>query len=611
MAVHDKGTTYTTREGTLNYAGLETVRTNLITAKGRFIKKWEDAAKLVSPYRYRVSPADDNAGERKDYKIFRNTAGRALRIYVSGMMNGNTPRSRPWFRLTTLDQDVSLRERKTLSLQSDIIDRFFHISNLYKVLPGVYEDLGVFSNACFAMLPHPKTVFHFYPISVGQYCIGADAFGNVNTFVRDYSMTVRQLVEKFGKLTPSGHVDLGSLNSWVREMYVTKQYEQRIVITNLIVPNQNAKRRPILPLDRPFHSYHYINQWGPSAGVPIQTWPNERNARLGMYGSKGQPSKGMPENKDDFILQVSGYDYFPIIAPRWQTLPDEAYGVGGPMDLAHSDVLTLQKEQEYRLEAIAKMARPPFIGPANLAGRRVSTAAGGITYYSEMSDKQLRPLFQVDGKIGELIRSIEETDKFIGESFFVDLFKAVAQYDPKSHVSAAEIQKRAAESLQLVSPVLSQLDEDMNEKVIGIAHYLLRKQGLMPELENELGSPMIPEFISPLAQATKVSQATTIERAVNFTASASDAFQMPALKKILNEEAIVRRYLQVLGVNPMDLRDEQEYEQEVIKIQEAEAQQMQKQDQMDEASMMKDMSQAKLEGDSVLDRLQNQEQEAA
>ena len=99
-------------------------------------------------------------------------------------------------------------------------------------------------------------------------------------------------------------------------------------------------------------------------------------------------------------------------------------------------------------------------------------------------------------------------------------------------------------------------------------------------------------------------------RGVNFTASASEALQKPVLKKIINEEAIVRRYLNVLGVNPMDLRDEDEYEQEVIKVQEAEAQQMQKQDQMDEAAMMKDMSQAKLEGDSVLDRM-DQQQEAA
>ena len=600
---------YDNKNGTLNYSGLETIRTNMITAKSRFVKKWAEAAKLISPYRYRVSPGDDNAGERKDYKILRNTAGRALRVFVSGMLNGNTPRARPWFRLTTLDQDVSLRERKTLSLQSDIINRFFHISNLYKVLPGVYEDLGVFSNACFAMLPHPKSVFYFHPISVGQYCVGADAYGNVNSFVRDYSLSVQQIVEKFGKLTPSGHVDLSSLNAWVRDMYTTKQFEQRIVISHLIVPNPAPKANPIDPMDRPYHSYHYINQWGPSSGVPNQTWPNERNAKLGMFGGKGSPESKV-DNTEEFILQVSGYEYFPIIAPRWQTLPDEAYGVGGPMDLAHSDILTLQKEQEYRLEAIAKMARPPFIGPANLAGRRVSTAAGGITYFSEMSDKQLRPLFQVDGKIGELIRSIEEGDKFVGESFFVDLFKAVAQYDPKSHVSAAEIQKRASESLQLISPVLSQLDEDMNEKLIGNAFFLLNKEGLMPELDNELGSPVIPEYISVLAQATKVSQATTIERGVNFTASASEALQKPVLKKIINEEAIVRRYLNVLGVNPMDLRDEDEYEQEVIKVQEAEAQQMQKQDQMDEAAMMKDMSQAKLEGDSVLDRM-DQQQEAA
>ena len=606
----DKGQNFYAKDGkTLNYSGLERIRTNLITAKGRFEQKWRDAAELVSPYRYRVSPGDDNAGERKDYRIFRNTAGRALRVFVSGMLNGNTPRSRPWFRLTTLDQEVSLRERKTLSMQTEIIDRFFHISNLYKVLPGVYEDLGVFSNACFAMLPHPRTGFYFYPISVGQYCVGADSFGNVNTFVRDYSLSVRQVVEQFGKKTPSGHLDLSSLNSWIREMYVNQEYEQRVVITNLIVPNPNPKKRPIMPLDRPYHSYHYINQWGPSAGVPNQTWPNERNARLGMYGSKGTASSKMGDN-DMFILQVSGYEYFPIIAPRWQTLPDEAYGVGGPMELAHSDVLTLQKEQEYRLEAIAKMARPPFIGPANLAGRRVSTAAGGITYFSEMSDKQLRPLFSVDGKIGELIRSIEETDKFINESFFVDLFKAIAQHDPKSHVSVAEIQKRAAEGLQLVSPVLGQIDEDLNEKVIANAYFLLNKQGLLPKLDNELGSPVIPEYISVLAQATKVSQATTIERAVNFSASASEALQKPVLKKILNEEAIVRRYLNVLGVHPMDLRNEEEYEQEVINVQEAEAQQMQKQDQMDEASMMKDMSQAKLEGDSVLDRL-DQQQEAA
>ena len=598
------------RDGLYNYSGLENVRTNLLYNRRSFMGKWNDAASLVAPYRFKRYPEESNSGERRDKRIRRNTAQRSLRTFVSGMQNGNTPRSRPWFRLSTMDEKISHDKRQILSAMTEVIERFLHLSNFYQVLPGYYKDLGVFSNACVAMLPHPKNIFYFYPIPVGQYAIGCGQDGQVNSFVRDYSMTIRQVVERFGKLTPDGRIDWdNSLNGWIKALWETAQYEFRVIITNIILPNPKGRPNAIDPLDRPYHSYSYINRYGGEGGSGIpQHWPNARNAAMGKAGYAINTvwvggDKAHKDEKDEFILQVSGYDYFPIIAARWETLSnEEPYGVDGPTEIAHGDLLTLNKEQEYRLEAISKLVRPPFIGPASLAGYRVSTSAGGITYFNEMgSDKQLRPLFAIDPKLSELVKSVEETDMFIKEAYYVDLFQPMSQESPISHVSATEIQKRAGESLQMISPVLSQLDEDFNEPVIRNSFFLLNKAGLMPEVPEDLGSPMVPEYISTLAMATKITQANSIDRFANYLATAGEALGDQRMKFVLDGEKSARKYGAVLGVDPITIRSEEAVEDEFEKMQEQQAAMQQQEMEAQKAAMMKDMSQAKLGEGSMLD----------
>ena len=445
--------------GVFEYSRLENLRTNLIDKRSQFMNKWSEAAEYTDKHRWRPDASDDHSGRRKNLRVFRNTAGRALRIFQSGMMNGNTPRSRPWFQLTSLGGVNKYSTQLYLRQVTEIIERFFHISNLYRVLPGLYKDLGIFSNGAFFMLEDPKYGFMFYPISVGQYCISSGQDGRVSTFSRDYALSIRQIVERFGLLNASGHIDWGnSLNNWIKSLWDTQQYEERVTLTNIIHPNAMAKKDPVFATDRPFLSYTYISNSSGNSGVPNQIWNNERNSAIMKNGE-------YEEDADNYILETSGYEYFPVIAARWEEVPDEAYGVSGPMELAISDVKTLQEEQEYRLEAVAKQVRPSFIGPAALAKYRSSTAAGSITFFDEYDNQQLRRLYEVDPRIEGLIKSQEETDMFVKECFFVDLFKAMLQEPTKSHVSVAEVQKRAGEALQLVGPPLSQISEDVNEKL--------------------------------------------------------------------------------------------------------------------------------------------------
>ena len=595
--------------GVFDYGRLENIRTNLIDKRSRFENKWLEAATYTDLHRYRRNPSNDHSGERKDQRIYRNTAGRALRIFQSGMMNGNTPRSRPWFQLSSLGSQrysVQLYLRQV----TETIERFFHISNLYRVLPGMYKDLGIFSNGAFFMLEDPKYGFMFYPISVGQYCISSGQDGRVSTFSRDYSLSVRQVVERFGLINSSGHIDWGnSLNGWIKQLWETQQYEDRVQLTHLIYPNEMAKQNPVEATDRPYLSYHYISYFNDSGGTPNQIWPNMRNAELSKYKS----AEG--EDKDDFILETSGYEYFPVIAARWEEVPDEAYGVSGPMELAISDVLTLQEEQEYRLEAVAKQVRPSFIGPAALAKFRSSTAAGSMTFFDEYDGQQMRRLYEVDPRVESLINSIEEGDRFVNECFFVDLFKALSQESPKSHVSVAEIQKRASEALQLVGPPLSQLSEDVNEKLIENAFFLLTKAGIIETPDIDQTGPIIPEYISVLAQATKVSQATTMERFVNFLGSSAEVLQNPTLLKLPKKggEQMCRDYATVLGLSPMQLESESDFQDIRETEQQAMAEREMEEEQMQQASMAKDLSQAKLAGgdESLLDRVEAQEQQEA
>ena len=563
----------------LAYNQVELIRTDLLTDAQPVRRKWRTSSREIAPYSFRESSIKHDLG-RKDQRILRNVAGLSLRTFIAGMVNGNTPPTRPWFYLTTLNTDRARNTyaKRWLSSSAEALRRLMGLTNTYRILPMAYKDIGLFSNSAYAMLPHDRYGFYFFPFRAGTYAFSNNYFGEVDTFVRDFVLTVRQVVEQYGRLKETDHIDWSNIDPWIKALWESKHYQQQVVLSNLIVPNPNPRRMSPYAYDKLFQSY---------------TWVQSTQASTsGSYASFG----GAPADTGigRRFLKVSGYDYFPVIVPRWEVLAEEDYGVGGPSEMALSFVQGLQSKEEFRMEGVAKLVRPPMIAPSDLRRHQSSILAGGITYVDEFRDRgQFRPAFQVDPKLGDLIITQNEDIEFIRSCYYEPLFLLLSSERPRSHVTKAEIQERVDEKTQALAPVLAQLDQDQNSKIIEIGMYIMASKGLLPEMPPELEEETIrPEYISVLARAAKSAQATGIEKAIDFTTSVATAAERPELKYIVKMEDAIRDYCESVGLDPNQVTTEEEYQKVVEAVQQGQAELQAQQRRAQESEVVKNLARA-------------------
>jgi hypothetical protein len=133
---------------------------------------------------------------------------------------------------------------------------------------------------------------------------------------------------------------------------------------------------------------------------------------------------------------------------------------------------------------------------------------------------------------------------------------------------------------------------------------ILEGANRMPVKPKELeGEQLRPEYISVLAQASKVSMMNSMERLANFTSSMAQAHQDPSLMKLINAEQYIRIYADYVAVDPTLILDEDEFQavKDGIASQQQAEQQMAMQSQA--AATAKDLSAAKIGEGSMLDNM--------
>jgi len=557
-----------------------------------YLPEWELAARFVSPQRFRKPGA--RLGARKDHAIINGQAGLSLRTFQSGMSNGATPRSRPWFNLVSANKAKasSTLIKRFLSERQQLLNEKFQKSNLYTVLPLAYKDVGVFSNSAFAMLPHATMGFYFYPYAVGTYAFACDALGDTNMFTRDFTMSVQQVVKEFGKLTPSGHIDWTTLPAWVQNEWKAVRYLSTMTMSQLMIPNASYDPRRVNPFDqttKKFQAYTWAQSFGAN-NIPPQS----------SSGFRSEQSL----NPDQF-LKISGYSYFPVITPRWEVQAEENYGVDGPTQMALSDVMALQTKEKFRLEAIAKLVKPPMVGHASLRRHQASILAGGITYVDDAGAQAgFKPAYEMDPKLSELLQTIEQDTARIKECYFEHLFSMFSSGEQKTHVTTVEIQEKAGEKMSALSPVVAQLDRDVLTKVIENGQIMLEEARMIPLRPQELmGENLAPEYISILAQAQKVSMLASMERGINFVTSVANATQDKNILRLIKAEEFTREYLDFVAIDPKFVADEAEYKEIQAQGAANDKAQLDAQNQKTEAETLKTLSQAEFGKNSALDTM--------
>lgn len=483
------------------------------------LSTWKDHYQELTTYQLpragRYVTTDRNKGGKKHNSIFDNTAMFAIRTLESGLMSGMTSPARPWFRMTLRDKKLAERGavKQWLHDTAELLRAIFSASNTYRALNQMYGELGVFGTAASIMLPDFENVLHHYPLTVGSYALGTNYKGEVDTLVREMRLTVWQMVDEFG---------LENCSFQVQNLWHSDKFDATVEVHHIVQPRRMRDSSKRDAKNMPFMSCYY------------------------------EPS----EAGNGKWLRESGFKRFPVLAPRWNVMPDDVYGHSPGMECL-GDVKQLQHQQLRKSQAIDYQVNPPIVVPSTYKEHTQARLPGGVFHVdSPNANNAVRSAFEVQLNLQHLAADMEEVRDRIRGAYYADVF-LMLQNDRRSNVTATEVAERHEEKLLMLGPVLERLHNELLSPMIDLAFDYALDAGILPPIPPELADTEINvEFISTLAQAQKMVAAGGADRLIN-TATAMSAV-WPEVKHKINATQALDDYADMFGTNPELVRDDEE-----------------------------------------------------
>jgi len=469
---------------------------SLQTEHNTWLQAYQDLSDYINPTRGIFNGDRTKIGKMIDHKrLISSHATHALRIFASGLNSGMTSKSSNWFRLTF--NNIEFLEvpgaREWLDYVQDTMYAVINNSNLYEAFYSAYEELGEFGTGCFLILEDYEEVVRARSFTAGEYYLATNNKGRVDTFAREFEMTVSQLVQEFG---------LESCSSTVQGYFNNKQLDIKVKVRHKIEPN---KYRMAGKIDRT--NMAYVSQYWEVGG-------------------------------DDKFLATRGYRRFCVIAPRWETVTtDTVYGYG-PGWHALGSVKELQKTRKDKLIAQEKLHNPPVVESGNIEGH-TNLLPGGVTKTSSNEPNAgVRPAYQVNPALESFIQAMQELKEDIDRFFFVNLFLMLMNVD-KNNMTATEVAERQQEKIMMMGPALHRLDEEMLTPTLEVIYAIMEDNGLIPPPpEGIQGLEVKIEYTSILAQAQRALGVTKIERVLGLAGSIAPL--MPSIMENFDADEIAR-----------------------------------------------------------------------
>jgi len=461
----------------------------------KWVAAWKDLAKYHDQIRGRFIGDEPNRGKMIDHKtILDGHSTQASNIMASGMQSGMTSPTRPWFKIKVPDgelmkvQDVGIWCDQVTNLMMKICQQ----SNVYSVFYSMYKEIGIFGVSVSLFLEDIEKVIRGRSFTIGEYYLGINSSGIVDTLGRRYKLQVNQMIEEFGE---------ENCSPAVKVLYKDKRMDEWVDVYHLIEPNTSK-----------------LDGYEDQQNMPYRS----------VYWE---------ENAGEDLLAFRGFQERPFIAPRWDTVTtDTIYGYG-PGWNALGNVKQLQKTQLDKLLAQEKSHNPPMQKDSSVEGH-VNLLPGGVTLSSStMPNGGVRPAYQVNANLESFIELINSLRTAINKDFFVDLFLMMVNFD-KSNMTATEVAERQQEKIMMMGPVLERLQNEMLDPFLDRLFNILQRNMMLPPPPEEMqGMALEVEYVSILAQAQRAIGVNSISRVVGFIGGVTPVKQ-DAIDVIDIDEAI-------------------------------------------------------------------------
>lgn len=425
----------------------------------------QEIAKYVIPRRLPGlnGTSATNPTSADDALLFDTTAVQGNMTLGSGQLAWMCPQESPWHEFK--EQGKAGDDAKRWLANATTVSRDeLAVSKFYTAVHESFLDRGGFGTCCLYVEEGKpgKPILNVQHWPFGTYVIDEDDEGDVDTVIREFKLTPRQAVQKFGEANVGKKV-VEMLND------PSKSLEERTYL-HAIYPRADAERDKA-KIDGP-------NK--PIASVYIDV-------------------------ECSHVCRTGGYDEMPVMVSRFLEWGSAMKGIYGwsPAFGALPDARQVNHLQKMGDAHAEKAAFPPMLVPDEMESDLDSNAYG-VTYASaELMRSGAVPRQLADiGRHEALVDRIEMRQKAIDRAFFVDLFQMFATLDKQ--MTAREVAERSSEKLIQFSPTFARLTAELFnpflERVLGI----LVRSGKLGQIPEELqGQPYRIQYSSRIALALR------------------------------------------------------------------------------------------------------------
>lgn len=471
--------------------------------------------------RYLLPGADDileirSLGQSRTEYIFDSQPQLAPHSLAANIQGAVTNSAIQWFRLRFRAE--ALQEVQAVNQWLEACDKAmlaaYNGSNFYQATHTYYLNLGVFGTA--AMLVNKRLgtygeSLHFKTLPTGSYCIAENADGRVDTLFRDLWLTPRQAVQMFeGQVSPE----------IMQQAHNKQQCDMPQLFVHAVYPRADREYGKQDNRNMPFVSCYY-------------------------------------EDKTKYLNDESGYEEFPYVVSRWETLSKAPWGYG-PGHIALPDVRMLNTLRELHLQQLVMWVRPPLkVLREGILGN-VSLEPGAQNVLNQMDalaplDLTGRPdLVQIDQ--ADLRRSIQDI-------FFVNALQALPPPDA-SNMTAYEVAQRIEQMQRLMGPAFGRLLAEMLDPLADRVFGLMLRANALPQMPLEVllaarqsQGQLDVKYEGPLARSQRAADLRAIDSMVAMGGRIAEVHGHTEVLDNLDWDRAYRDAADVAGVPRAIVRD--------------------------------------------------------
>ena len=476
---------------------------------------WEVLARFFLPRRYKwvITPNKYDRGLPVNDQIKDSTGLQAVRTCAGGMWTGLTSPSRPWFKFDNALPWIKL-DAAAAGWLKDTQDRVYAVlaqSNFYTTMSQAFKDEVVFGTAPIVTYEDEEDAVRFYLPCAGEYFLDVGANLAVNTFAREFTYNVLQIVDAY---------KIENCPQEIFELYRQggSALQQEFIVAHIIEPN--------FPIVDP-----------KNANGELRLVPESFEYREGYWL---RSKRGMKP------LSARGFNGKPFDALMWSQVSNDPYG-HGPCEDCLGDNKQVQLETMRKAEFIGKGVRPPMGADPALKTEPASIIEGNVTYFDTSNGKKgFFPLFEPNPQwLPAITADIDKVNARIEKCLYVDLFMAISRMEGVQPRNELELSKRDLERLQELGPVIT-----LNEKALGgilqrVLQIMTRRRMLRPPPPSLHGVPLKITYTSILRLAQRSAESVAMKdvfQTAGALSSAAKAAGVPDPIRIINLDAALRHY---------------------------------------------------------------------